>query len=185
MDEAKKKYGSKLSYPCEELDFLLGDPGSQDRRLAAKLSHLRGKPAGLLGHQFSLCQSLVRRGINSPELIIWPDVLKGLWSQGGSFRWRYADAGHWLLTLQWKAQGNKEEARYLALTVPSENPLWQRNRREDLIFFTSASLLSSSISGCTLLSRNIMWGAYRKSYQRTIERRILNGGSHLQPRKSP
>lgn len=173
-----------MSYPCGELDFLLGDPGSQDGRLAAKLFLLRGKPSGLLGHQFSLNQSLVRRSINSPA--IWPDVLKGLWSPRKLLQaevcrcWPLAS---WLYN--GKPGGIRKKHHFTpALTVPSENPLWQRNRREHLIFLIFASLFSPSVSGCTSLSRDIIWGAYHKScYLRAIERRIWNGEHTYKPGK--
>lgn len=175
-----------MSYPCGELDFLLGDPGSQDGRLAAKLFLLRGKPSGLLGHQFSLNQSLVRRSINSPA--IWPDVLKGLWSPRKLLQaevcrcWPLAS---WLYN--GKPGGIRKKHHFTpALTVPSENPLWQRNRREHLIFLIFASLFSPSVSGCTSLSRDIIWGAYHKScISKGYWEENLKWRAHLQTRKSP
>ena len=65
--------------------------------------------------------------------------------------------------LQWKAQENKGETlQYLPSQSP-QNALRYRNRRKDLISLTFAIYLASSLSGCPLLPRDVIWRAYCQS----------------------
>lgn len=182
MEKAKKWY--QVSYHCGELDFLLGNPGGQWQRFAAELSHLRGQLTKLFWHQFLSHPSLVngcwRRGVNSPPLLAW------------------CAQGHSGAAITKENEQVEMRCWGLAARICNERPKRIRVKHYNTCPHSPLRMLSGIETGGRILSHSPLpfnWllpylvvlccpetsseeHTASHLYQRTIERRVLDGGSH-------
>lgn len=140
-----------MSYHCGEPDFLLGDPGCQGRT-TTELSHPRGQSMGHFDTNSCFITDWLRTA-GAEAFILQPSgqmCTRGSNHQGNP---QAKIRRCWPLAAR-LYNGKPRVIR--KKRSPRQNPLQQRNRRKDYIFFTFVITFPSSISGCPLLSRDII-----------------------------